>query len=369
MDVMVLMGEQVMDPFGDLRQAAVPFEPVVDPAGWTAAEMAAREDWLYSFNDDEIAELRAAIAPFDHDDIDLMTVEASDLPLPSLATSLRDIRQELLYGRGFVMFRGLPVEEMGKRASAVAFWAVSRHLGDNVFSQNKRGHVLGHVTDLGESRANPSQRGPYSREEIPFHVDCCDIVGLLCMETPLSGGESSIVSSVTLHNEILKRRPDLARIAAEPYYRDRRDEVPPGMQPYYKLPIFNFYQGYFSANVEPTYIGSANRFKECGEMSPAQKEALELSQSLARDMRFDQGFSRGDMQFVNNHVIFHSRRSYVDHADPDRKRHLLRVWLKALDGRPLPDAFYERHGTRETIDRPGGIVGLDTVLNAPIYRE
>ena len=62
MDVMVLMGEQGMDPFGDLRQAAVPFEPVVDPAGWTAAEMAAREDWLYSFNDDEIAELRAAIA-------------------------------------------------------------------------------------------------------------------------------------------------------------------------------------------------------------------------------------------------------------------------------------------------------------------
>lgn len=366
---MALTDEPVTDPFGDRRQAAVPFEPVVDPAGWTAAEMAASEDWLYAFDDTEIAELRAAIAPYDRDDIDLMGLGAADFPLPQLAPSLRKVRQELLYGRGFVLFRGLPVEAMGKRATAIAFWAVSRHLSDGVFSQNKRGHVLGHVTDLGESRSNPSQRGPYSREEIPFHVDCCDIVGLLCLETPVSGGESSIVSSVTLHNEMLKRRPDLVRVAAEPYYRDRRDEVPPGMAPYYSLPIFNYHQSYFSANVEPTYIGSAHRFEECGEMSAVQKEALELSQTLSREMRFDQGFSRGDMQFVNNHVIFHSRRGYVDHADPDRKRHLLRVWLKALDGRPLPDAFYERHGTRDTVDRPGGIVGPDTVLNAPIYRE
>lgn len=366
---MALTDEPVTDPYSDRRETAMPFEPVVDPAGWTAAEMAASEDWLYELDKAEIEELRAAVAPFDGADIDLMTLQASDFDLPRLGPALREVRQDLLYGRGFVLFRGLPVEELGKRAAAVAFWAVSRHLSDGVFSQNKRGHVLGHVTDLGESRSNPSQRGPYSREEIPFHVDCCDIVGLLCLETPVSGGESSIVSSVALHNEMLQRRPDLVRVLAEPYYRDRRDEVPPGMDPYYRIPVFNYHQGFFSANVEPTYIGSAHRFPECGEMTPAQKGALDFSQALAREMRFDQGFSRGDMQFVNNHVIFHTRRGYVDHADPDRKRHLLRVWLKALDGRPLPDAFYERHGTRETVDRPGGIVGPDTVLNAPIDRE
>ena len=75
------------------------------------------------------------------------------------------------------------------------------------------------------------------------------------------------------------------------------------------------------------------------------------------------------MQFVNNHVLFHTRRAFEDHEDPDRKRHLLRIWLKTLDGRPLPDALYERHGVRDAVDRPGGIVGPDTVLNAPIYRE
>ena len=361
--------EQGVDPFRDTRGTGVPFELVIDPAGWTTEEMAASEVWLYRFDTREIAEIRDAIAPFDRDDVDLMSVEAEHFNLPRLGKVLGDVRQELLYGRGFALFRGLPVEEMGKRGTAVAFWAVSRYLSDGVCSQNKRGHVLGHVTDLGESRSNPSQRGPYSREEIPFHVDCCDIVGVLCLETPVSGGESSVVSSVALHNEMLKRRPDLVAIIAEPYFRDRRDEVPPGMKPYYKLPIFNYHQGYFSASIEPTYIGSAHRFEACGEMTEVQKEALAFSQALADEMRFDQGFSRGDMQFVNNHVIFHTRRGYQDHADPDRKRHLLRVWLKAFDGRPLPDGFYERHGTRETVDRPGGIVGTDTVLNAPIYRE
>jgi len=366
---MAITDEQPADRFGDQREVAVPFQPVIDPAGWLADDMAASDAWLYTFNETEISELRAAIAPFDRDDVDLMAVEAEDFDFPRLGKALKEVRQELLYGRGFILFRGLPVADLGKRGTAVAFWAISRLLSDGVYSQNKRGHVLGHVTDLGESRSNPSQRGPYSSEEIPFHVDCCDIVGLLCLETSISGGESSIVSSVTLHNEMLKRRPDLVRVLAEPYYRDRRDEVPPGMPPYYSIPIFNYHQGYFSGNVEPTYIGSAHRFPECGDMTPAQKEALEFSQALAREMRFDQGFSRGDMQFVNNHVIFHSRRGFQDHADPDRKRHLLRIWLKALDGRPLPDAFYERHGTRATIDRPGGIVGPDTVLNAPIYRE
>ncbi|NKB58462.1 MAG: TauD/TfdA family dioxygenase [Alphaproteobacteria bacterium] len=366
---MAITDDHGADSHNDRREAATPFEPVTDPAGWTAAEMAGSDEWLYRFSASEIDEIRNAIAPYDRDDVDLMTVGANDFALPSLSKILRDVREMLLFGRGFILFRGLPVEEFGKRGTAVAFWAISRYLSDGVCSQNKHGHVLGHVTDLGESRSNPSQRGPYSREEIPFHVDCCDIVGLLCMETPVSGGDSSIVSSVALHNELLKRRPDLVRVMAEPYHRDRRDEIPPGMTPYYKIPIFNYHQGYFSASIEPTYIGSAHRFAECGEMTPAQKEAMDVSQALAAEMRFDMGFSRGDMQFLNNHVIFHTRRGYKDHDDPDKKRHLLRVWLKVLDGRPLPDAFYERHGARATVDRPGGIVGPDTVLNAPIYRK
>lgn len=363
------MAPDTIEIYHEQREPAQTGQRIVDPADWTADAMAASDKWRYTFSDQEIDELREAIAPFDHPEIDLMSLTRNDFPLTALGPRLVKIRSELLYGRGFTLLRGLPVDDFGTRGSAIAFWALGQHLGDGVLSQNKHGHVLGHVTDIGESRTNPSQRGPYSREEIPFHVDCSDVVGLLCLEVSASGGDSSLVSSVAVHNEMLKRRPDLVGVLSQPLYRDRRDEVPPGMPPWYRLAVFHCHQGYFSASIEPTYIGSAHRFDDVPEMTPLQKEAVAMVQSISEELRFDTGFNRGDMQFCNNHVVFHTRRGYQDHADPAKKRHLLRLWLKALDGRPLPPAFYERHGDPETIDRPGGIVGENTVLNAPIVRR
>ena len=339
---------------------------VIDPAGWIAEDVSGQEDWVYQFSRSDIEELGEAIRAFDHPEVDLLSLQRSNFNLPNLAPYLAEIRNEILYGRGFVLFRGFPVEQFGKRGSAIAFWAIGQYLGDGVLSQNKHGHVLGHVTDLGESRQNPAQRGPYSREEIPFHVDCCDIVGLLSLQTALRGGESSLVSSVTVHNEMLLHWPELTEVLFEPFYRDRRDEIPPGMKPWYKLAVFHIYQGYFSASVEPTYIGSAHRFEDVPEMTIRQKEAIEKLQHLSKELRFDTGFKRGDMQFCNNHVIFHTRLAYEDHTKAQNKRHLLRLWLKNLDGRPLPTAFYERHGEARKIDRPGGIIAKNTVLNAPI---
>jgi len=36
----------------------------------------------------------------------------------------------------------------------------------------------------------------------------------------------------------------------------------------------------------------------------------------------------GDIQFLNNYVVVHSRTDYVDHDDPERLRRLLRLWLR-----------------------------------------
>jgi hypothetical protein len=364
----VIEFENLHDPFATRRRPAKAMTPVVDPAGWTAADLTSDKSWLYHLDDAEIDEIRAAVAPHDYDGVDVMPLGRDDFQLPILAERLARIRDDVVYGSGYALIRGLPVADLGKRGAALAFWAVGQHLGDGVWSQNDRGHVLGHVTDIGQSKTNPNQRGPYSSESLPFHADCADIVGLLCLETPVSGGESSIASAVTVYNEMLKRHPDLVRVLFEPYYRDRRGEIPPGMKPWYKLPIFNCHEGYFSASIEPTYISSADRFQEVPEMTPAQREAFETVQDIAAELRFDAGFDRGDMQYLNNHVIFHTRRAFEDHGEPERKRHLLRIWLKILDGRPLPDAFYERHGRPGDLDRPGGIVGPDTILNAPLMR-
>lgn len=350
------------------REPATPFQPVVDPAEWRAAALRTSPDYLLPLDDTDRAELDTAIRRIEARGVPIMAMTGADFELPTLAGKLADARDEILNGRGFVQIRGFEPDRYTAAQQAIAFWGVSMHLGERVASQNAKGHVLGHITNIGETVHNPNQRGPYSRDRIPFHVDCCDIVGLMCINPAKSGGESSLASSIAVHNELLRRRPDLASVLTEPYYRDRRGEVPAGMAPWYKIPIFNYNGGYLTTNIEPTYIGSAHRHPGVPEMTPRQREAFEYVQTLAEELSLDIDFERGDMQFLNNHVTMHTRQAFEDYAEPARKRHLLRIWIIVKGCRPLPRAFFARHGDPDRVDWPGGIVGPDTVLNAPIER-
>ncbi len=346
-------------------------EPISHPSVWTGADMQARAaEWLLPLTPGEVAEIEAVVRPLVEAGAEPLELGIEDFHWPGLAARLAEVRQEILHGRGFVQFRGLPVERLGRRGAALAFWGLGRHLGDDVASQNANGHLLGHISDLGQSRANPSQRGPYSAETIPYHVDSCDIVGLLCLHPAKRGGESLIASSGAVYNTILQRRPELAAALERPVYRDRRDEIPPGKDPWYAIPVFSRHDGLLSTTIEPTYIGSVPRhFGGENPNDPDQVEGAAMVGRVADELRLDIPFQSGDMQFVNNHTILHSRLAFEDHVESERRRHLLRLWLLCHDGRPLPDAFYERHGTRETIARPGGIVGPDTVLHCPLEPE
>ncbi|XXX47508.1 hypothetical protein WME76_06960 [Sorangium sp. So ce119] len=88
-------------------------------------------------------------------------------------------------GRGFALLRGLRgrwldgPDRLDVRAAAIAFLGIGSHLG-SARSQNARGHVLGHVKDLGLSSQDPSVRIYQTRERQTFHTDSCDVVALLC---------------------------------------------------------------------------------------------------------------------------------------------------------------------------------------------
>jgi hypothetical protein len=348
------------------REPATPFQPVIDPAEWRAADLRASGDHLVYLTDEDRDELDTAIRRFAASGVSIMDMTRADFALTTLGAKLADVRDEILNGRGFVQIRGFEPDRYTADQHAIAFWGVAMHLGERVASQNAKGHVLGHITNIGETVDNPNQRGPYSKDRIPFHVDCCDIVGLMCIQPAKSGGESSLASSVAVHNELLRRRPDLAPALVEPYYRDRRGEVPAGMAPWYKIPIFNYNEGFLTTNIEPTYIGSAHRHPGVPEMTPLQREAFEYVQALAEELSLDIDFHRGDMQFLNNHVTMHTRQAYEDFDEPERRRHLLRIWIIVKGCRPLPRAYFARHGVADDVDWPGGIVGPDTVLKAPI---
>jgi hypothetical protein len=163
------------------------------------------------------------------------------------------------------------------------------------------------------------------------------------------------VSTVTIFNELRRRRPDLARVLFEPIETDRRGEVPTGHKPYFCIPVFNWHAGLLSAIYHRPYIESARRFPQVPALTPLQMEALNAFDDLANDpaLCFFMEFQAGDMQLVHNHTLLHDRTAFEDWPEPDRKRHLLRLWLAPPQARALPPVFMERYGSLMPGDRGG----------------
>jgi len=148
---------------------------------------------------------------------------------------------------------------------------------------------------------------------------------------------------------------------------DRRGEVPEGKKPFFDIPVFNDYKGHLSVIYARRYIESGQRFVEARRLSDLDIEALDYFDSLANDpgLRLDMEFRPGDIQLLHNHTILHDRTAYVDWDEPERKRHLLRLWLSPHDARPLPDIYAERYGSITPGDR-GGIICKGTRLHVPL---
>lgn len=149
--------------------------------------------------------------------------------LPKLGKLMEEIREDVIDGKGFVLMKGFPVEAFGVDKSAVAYVGLGTYLGYFV-SQNAKGHILGHVQDLGDDPTQIHRVRIYRTNARQFfHSDTSDIVGLLCMHRALEGGESDIVSVHNVYNTLQKERPDVLKTLTEPiWYFARKGEVSKG---------------------------------------------------------------------------------------------------------------------------------------------
>ncbi|MDC0033633.1 TauD/TfdA family dioxygenase [Alphaproteobacteria bacterium] len=318
-----------------LRQSAEPLKPAIDPAGWDAAKIVASDDWVYRFPEHEIAEIMDAAAVLESSGKDLVTTDREDFALPKTETTLAAIYDELKNGKGFVQMRGLPVAEISRTRAAAVIWGIGSYFG-TAMSQNSDGHVLGHVLDLGKDYNDPMVRGYQTKAAMTFHTDPCDMVALLCLNTAKSGGASRVVSSVTLYNEMLKRNPDFVADLCEDFFWSLHGEFSPGGDPWYKMPVFTFDDGYFSARGASTHARKAQDLPGAEKWSALRNEAVAMFQELTKELAADLPFEQGDFQILNSHVTLHSRRPYEDNVEMERKRHLFRLWIRNDDLRPLP---------------------------------
>jgi len=338
------------------------------PAAWRGADMATREDqWQRVLTDQEVLELETAASRFLESSHDIASLTKADFVLPTLSAALQQMRYELIEGKGFILWRGLPAHRYSMEMCATIFCGIGAHLG-SARSQNARGHLLGHVKDVGGDLSNPNVRIYQTTERQSFHTDSTDVVGLLCLKEAMEGGDSLLASTVSLYNEMNKRDSRLARQMFEPLATDRRGEIPEGQLPWFEVPVLNWHEGYLSGLYQRTYITSASRLPGVPPLSPRHEAALDLFDEIANDpnMHLSMRLRPGDMQFVYNHHMLHDRTAFTDWPESERRRHLLRLWLAIPGDRPLPVVYQQRYGPIEPGNR-GGIVTPDTQLNVPLH--
>jgi hypothetical protein len=238
-------------------------------------------------------------------------------------------------------------------------------------SQNGKGHVLGHVTNLGLDYADPEVRGYQTSARLNYHADSSDVVSLLCLRSSRSGGLSSIVSSTTIWNELVRRRPDHARVLTAPLYYTRWGEVPAGRRPWAEIAAFTPWQGRMIATYVRSAIEKSQLMSEVPRLSSFQLEAMDHLDALAADpvLHLDMEFSPGDVQVLCNHSILHSRTAYEDWPEPHRRRHLLRLWLACEDGPALPPFMTGEFQRATANGRPDGIRVPGVPLVAPLEAQ
>ncbi len=325
-------------------------EPLHGPFVWTGEELARSSAWRFALTAAMNVEIDEAFRSFKKRGGDWQTMRREDFPLPATQSLLDEISETLEHGLGLAKLSGLPVAKYSDDDLKIIWYGIGLHLGTPV-SQSHAGLRLKMIRDEGASVGEvygqmQEANGPHflsayaravSNGPLRFHTDRTDVVGLLCIDQAVSGGLSKIASTVAIHNEILRRRPDLLEELFRPYPRSRLGEEKNGGELFYMLPVFGLRDGRFTSHYSRTYIEAAQKLPHVPRLTDRQMEAMDLLAEVAESLCYRMHFQPGDMQFLNNHVIYHARDAFADDVGAGRMRRLLRLWLAMPNSRPLPD--------------------------------
>ena len=251
-----------------------------------------------------------------------------DFPLPGLGPHIDAWREELDSGRGFVVITGLPVDRWPDEHCELFFWCFGLHLG-SPGGQNPAGDLLGHVRDTGAREGDEFVRLYQTSANIAYHCDAADVVGLLCKNKARSGGQSRIASSLSVFNELLTQRPDLARRLFDPMLLDVRDAKPGDALRFLPIPPCRFASGRLRTFYHSDYFRSVQRHEDVPRHTDLERELLEQYEKIANTpgLYLEMDLEPGDIQLLSNHSILHARTEYEEWPEPHRQRHLLRLWL------------------------------------------
>jgi hypothetical protein len=343
--------------------------PIAGANVWHGKDMARSQRWQRRLTAAQLAEIDAALKAARARGLGWEEASADDFPLPGLAPLFADIRDELENGSGLLMLRGIEVERYDLAQLKLLYAGFCRRLGTLVYS-NRGGEIMREIRDVGADVGKrygelpgQGQEGAFlssysrtlSNQGLRYHTDRCDVVGLFCIRQAMQGGLSKLCSSPAVHNAMLERRPDLAAALYQDVWRSRFGEEDEIGTLGYALPVWGVRDGKFTSHYSRTFVEAGQRVEAAPRVSAAQWEALDMLSDLADELSFEMSFAPGDIQFVNNHVIYHARTAFEDNAGAGRDRLLLRLWMAMPNSRALPAGHEVLWGAIDSGARRGGI--------------
>ena len=315
-------------------------QAVTGPAAWTGRDIQNDTSWIEHLKPQAIQSLDEALAALKAKGLSFPNFTREDFPIGALDGLLCDLAEVLENGRGFSLWRGLPVHRYSEAELKAIYYGIGLHLGRPV-CQNPRGDLLGEVAAVGDP--NDKRTRVYETNlYLPYHSDPSDVVGLLCVRKAKQGGVSSLVSVARIYNEILKKYPEYLGLYYRMFYFEHLCEPQPSLSP-----IFSYHNGKLSCRYLRQYLELGCDIKGV-PLSKVEIEALDCFDRImhSSEIRLDMLMEPGDLQFANNYAVLHSRTEFEDHEDeePAARRRMLRLWLKMPNARELAPEFPGRNG-------------------------
>lgn len=305
---------------------------------WKADTFKSSAEYSLKLSDQDRAELVAAVRALP-DPRQPEAANAKHFEMPTLSGRLRAAYEEVRSGRGFVVLRGLPVDEVSVDEFVAAVWGIGTHFGDGL-SQNTQGDRIGHVVDATAEDTTP--RMYRSNLELRPHSDITAMISLACWHKSQTGGASVIVSAVTVHDELCRKHPQVLPALYRGFHYHQVGEEAPGAPPVTRerVPLFAVRDGQLSSRYLRSNLVAGHRALEL-PLTEEEIRALNTFDAVATapENRLAFFLERGDMIVINNYTVMHARTSFTNFPEPQRKRHLVRLWLDRPGFREVPPQF------------------------------
>jgi alpha-ketoglutarate-dependent taurine dioxygenase len=306
---------------------------ITGTSAWKASDLSPA-DWTIRLDDAALAELRAVLASLRHSPVEMFLIDPADYHLEACRAVMARVREQLRHGIRFAVLDRLPLDEMSRDEATKLYWLLSSLIARPV-AQKLNGQMLFDVRDTGaKMKPGSGIRPTVTNVDLTYHNDNSyndtppDYVCLLCLQTAREGGVSRVVSVDTVHNTLLAEHPDLLERLYRPVFYDRHAEHGASEDNVFQASVFE-YSGTLKARLALSEIRGGYALRGA-EIDPPTQAALTAVQDVFNrpDLRVELDFQPGQIQFVNNRATGHARTEFHDHDEPDRRRHLVRLWLR-----------------------------------------